>query len=423
MKRSLLALFVLLLLAGVGALVWMSDTTSIGHRVTYSDGTTLTLKKVTYGTEHRYRGSGLWQRMISLLPRQYALKFASRRNVLTTARPSVAFWFERRGKVPAACDLVLCDTSGYGVSGDYVMMRLSPPDELMEGWAFEFWPRRGRTFTLRVYEPVRQRGEATLIGEFTVRNPTPGNYPVWAAQPLPLTAHVEDLSVTLLDLVAGVGPGSYNTQPASNPLRAMTRADFRVERDGRTTKEWGIASVESSDATGNWISRHWGTGQDEDRQIAELQPHPWPSEPAWKLRAGFSQRSNFVASELWTVRGVPLSEPDSVQGTALQTNLQGARLEYTGLARRPGLGGSHHFNFRVSPYRPDFCLTLAQAVDDQGREAKVGDWWQGLRECAFSVDAEPGAQRLDLTVALHRTRYVEFLTRPRLISTNGLAPP
>jgi hypothetical protein len=30
---------------------------------------------------------------------------------------------------------------------------------------------------------------------------------------------------------------------------------------------------------------------------------------------------------------------------------------------------------------------------------------------------------LNLTLALHRTRYVEFLARPQIISTNEAAPP
>jgi len=46
-KRSLLALFVLLLLAGLVALFLRSGGESIGHTVRFSDGTTMTLKAVT----------------------------------------------------------------------------------------------------------------------------------------------------------------------------------------------------------------------------------------------------------------------------------------------------------------------------------------------------------------------------------------
>ena len=417
-KRVLPALFVLLVLGGAVALLWGPSETSIGHTVTYSDGTTLTLKGVTYGREHRYRGSGMWERLISLLPRKLAAKLALRGQQLGTGRPSVAFWFERRGTPPRTGDLVLCDASGFGISGGYTMTRLSPPDASIEGWAFEYWPRRNRTFTLRVYERGTRYPDARLIGEFTVRNPTPGTYPVWTTSLLPRTASEGDLSVTLFDLTAGVGRGSNKRKPAPNPTVSMTRAGFRVERDGMPTREWGIADVNASDATGNAITCPRNTSSEPDAEYAELQPYPWPAESAWKLRVGFSQRSNFVASELWTLHHVPLASDEPTTRLRSQTNLQGARLQYQGTARRSGLEGNHHFTFRVTPRREDYSLTLVRAVEDTGKEASVTDWFEGWGEWTFALNVSTNATSLDLTVALHRTRYFEFLATPRSFSTN-----
>ena len=53
------------------------------------------------------------------------------------------------------------------------MMPLGLPGAQVEGWLFEYWPRRAPTFTLRIYEPGRQWGEATLVRQFTIRNPAP----------------------------------------------------------------------------------------------------------------------------------------------------------------------------------------------------------------------------------------------------------
>ncbi len=269
----------------------------------------------------------------------------------------------------------------------------------------------------------RQWGEATLVGEFTIRNPRLRQYAVWNAPPPPITARVEDLSITLVDLVAGVGPGSYNHQPASNPTRSMTRADFRVERAGGFTREWGIVSVESGDATGNWISRYWGTGAEGGVEEAELQPHPWPAESAWRLRAGFSQRSGFLPSELWTLRGLPVGSGSPPNDLALRTNLQGVLLSYTGQAWRSGLKGNHHFNFRLTPASPDYRLTLVKATDDRGREAPVKNWFESPNEWTFALDVDANATSLDLTVAFHRTRYAEYLVKPRLIFTNEAPGP
>jgi hypothetical protein len=54
MKRILLVLFALLLLVTALAIFLHSEKMSIGHKVTFSDGSTMTLKAVTHGTQHRY---------------------------------------------------------------------------------------------------------------------------------------------------------------------------------------------------------------------------------------------------------------------------------------------------------------------------------------------------------------------------------
>lgn len=102
----------------------------------------------------------------------------------------------------------------------------------------------------------------------------------------------------------------------------------------------------------------------------------------------------------------------------LKTNLQGVLLEYTGQARRSWLNGNHHLNFRLTPAQPDYRLTVVKTTDDRGHEAKVENWYESLREWAFALNVNTNATSLDLTIALHRTRYAEFLVKPRIILTN-----
>ena len=416
-KRGLLALLLLLLLGAGVVIFWPKSGESIGHTVAFSDGTTMTLKAVTCGTEHRYLGGGPWQKIVSMLPRKLALLFGDRRSTLTTSRASIAFWFERKGGGPRSGDpqLVLCDENGYGISGGHWLMRPG----MMEGWAFESWPRRGRMFTLHIYERASRYPEAKLIGEFAIRNPKPQKYPVWTPAPLPVTARVDDLSVTLVDLMSGVGRGSNKWKPAPNPTVSQTRAGFSVERNGQPTREWEIVQAETSDATGNFVGQLWGTSRDKDLEYAQLQPHPWPAEAAWKLRVGFSQRVNFAPDELWTLRGIPLGAPDPTNGVVAQTNLQGVLLEFTGQAGRRGLGPGDCFNFRLTPGRKDLRMSVARAVDNLGKDAKLGGSHESQQEWAFALQAGTNATSIDLTVALHRTRYVEFLAKPQIILTNA----
>jgi len=428
-KRFLLALFVLLVLAGLVAIFRPSGGGSIGQTVTFSDGTTMTLKAVTYGTQHRYLGGGWEQRLLSLLPRKLAAKLSSQQSTLTMGRPSVALWFERVGTGPATGDpqFVLCDASGYGICGLSGGLRMGATGSWIEGWAFEFWPRRERTFTLRIYEQGKRYPDAKSLGEFTLRNPAPDKYPVWTAQEPPLTAREGDLSVTLFDVTAGVGRGANKWKPAPNPTVSTTRVGFRVERNGQPTKEWEITSVKASDATGNFLAGIRSTSQERDAEYVELQPYPWPAEQAWKLRVGLSQRSNFVASQLWTLRGVPSSGEVPTNTAATQTNLQGALVQYAG--QLPNMRGKTFFNFRVTPARPDYRFMLVKAVDDRGVETSlhgtfeaIPSWVVGVPIPNWGFALETNATSYDLTLALHQTRYVEFLVRPRIISTNEAAP-
>jgi hypothetical protein len=59
-----------------------------------------------------------------------------------------------------------------------------------------------------------------------------------------------------------------------------------------------------------------------------------------------------------------------------------------------------------------------KATDNQGREAKVESSYESPDEWGFGLNVNTNATGLDLTVAFHRTRYAEFLVKPRTILTN-----
>jgi hypothetical protein len=231
-----------------------------------------------------------------------------------------------------------------------------------------------------------------------------------------VTASEGEMTVTLVDLVSGVGRGSNKWKPARNPTVSTTRAGFRVERNGAPAAEWEIVTAEASDATSNVIFDRRSTSFERDLAYAELQPHLWPAESGWKLRMGFSQQSNFVSSELWKFR-VPL---DGVRltNTIAFTNSEGVVLRYIGQGRQHSFKEDHHFNFLVIPQRADYRVTLVSAIDDLGKPAKGEPSFESSHEWTFARDASTNATAMDLTVALHKTRYFDFLVRPQVVSTN-----
>ena len=202
MRKKLKPVFVIALVVALIAaailLLRSGDGDALDKTVTFSDGTTMTLRAVSHGNEHRYLRGNLKERLIGLLPKKLRAKYAST-SVMLSSRGALVFWIERRGPGPPNGDpqLVLCDGTGLGVSGFFSMMRLGPQGSPVEGWMYEYWPRRQRTFTLRIYEQGKRYPDATNVGEFTIRNPLFRKYPVWDAPPPPVTARDGDMTVTL----------------------------------------------------------------------------------------------------------------------------------------------------------------------------------------------------------------------------------
>jgi len=362
-----------------------------------------------------------------MLPSKWTRKYFGYKNLMTASRPETVFWLMHRGPGPAQDpQLILCDSKGFEIGGGYTMMRLGATGNSVEGWSFPYWPRRDATFKLRIYERGKRYPDAKLIGEFVVRNPTPGKYSTWTASQLPITNRAENLAVTLFDLTAGVGHGSTMWKPAANATVSQTRAGFRLEENGRPTKDWEIVSVESSDATSNVITEIWGTGDEADARYAELRPHPWPAESAWKLRVGFGRTTNFEAADLWTLH-LPLSD-SSATNTAVQTNLHGVMVEFTGHEWKKYTEGEHDFKFRMkrlgteNRYIADYRLSLANAVDNTGRAGQLKSTHTGWNEKKFVLNLSSNATSLDITLAFNQTHYIEFLAPPRIASTNDPPP-
>jgi hypothetical protein len=128
-KRYIIAFLVLLLVLVGVVIFWPKEPKEfIGHTVTFSDGTTMTLNDVTYGTTHHYL-AGWRGRAISVLPAKWRKKFRVGQGTFDVGQPSIVFWLARRGNGPTTGDpqLILCDRSGYGVSGGYSRMAMGMP--------------------------------------------------------------------------------------------------------------------------------------------------------------------------------------------------------------------------------------------------------------------------------------------------------
>jgi hypothetical protein len=303
------------------------------------------------------------------------------------------------------------------------------PGQQVTEEALELFPRRGRTVRLRLYDMSGQKP----VAEFVTANPIPGPQPVWTPAPLPIVKHSGDVDFTLTQLATVLGHANPMGLVGSSG-DAWTEATFRVTRDGRATRDWEPVEVTLSDATGNSLvrrgslSHHRGsaywtqTGDLSYRFDGGLSL----DEAAWKMRFEFTRRSlaRFAPEELWTVPDLPIASGRKLLPANATTTLDGVTLRLASVARtgtRPAANGRgpeewlELVRVEAPSLQPGQAVTL-HARDDRGREFVPTHRILGSphwsRSDRFLLRIPADARTLDLTFALHRSRFVEFVAKP-----------
>ena len=418
MKTKTWLWIVVAVLAAAGAAWWLWRP----QTVTLNDGTKLKLVAVTYGKHHKFPGE----------------RYES--SVSDSTNDTLYVWIEQRhkGNNYPNYSLWAYDQSATACVGVFARVfprhsRKNRRGDEMVGFQLDAFPRRQGKFYLRIQEWSRQNGrqnmQPTIKNGFVISNPARGRFPAWFPDPLPNTQEDGDLSVTLDRLEFGAKTRyTRNPKAPNDPMNKAVLAAFQIQQNGKNATNWQPAQVETSDATGNhitgWCDSHWTN----DEEVTLYQFGLWPDEPAWKLRFEFSRTSGFHNDELWTVQNVPV-EPGRQQdlwnfGNRDQTNSAFAETTLNGIhlklfpakqfTDQPKRRGSIEGGLVVQTDLPldGMRLTLIKAADEQGHEIKPmtmgwggNDFWFGLQELG-------NARSLNLTLALHRSRFVEFTTKP-----------
>jgi hypothetical protein len=326
------------------------------------------------------------------------------------------------GKPVFASRLVAFDEHGCEIEAGGHIRRFAfgwPTGDLVEAWTLPVFPRRGKVVGLRASILDANEKWARAF-ELTVPNPASGPHPVWQPRPLPLTAHAGDLAVTLTGLVGGVKPAEGGSWLTSD--RRLTRATFQVTQGGRPTAEWEPVAIQVSDATGNtWSDLGFPPPEPRGTKQFFIEGAPWPDETAWKLRVEMARAASSAPEELWTFRDLLVPRPDRAARPNRTVTRHGVTLQLQGifgprlpllvpLKRRYNASALLH----LSPAADDVRLRLVAATDDRGRAlstSRIGWRGEGGRHgCSFNL--LPGAKSLNLTFALQKSRFVEFLAKP-----------
>jgi hypothetical protein len=151
---------------------------------------------------------------------------------------------------------------------------------------------------------------------------------------------------------------------------------------------------------------------------------PWPDEAAWKLRVEVCRAGAFRSAELWTFRSLPAPRAGKTVRHIKGTTRGGITLSVQSLHhyRPPGElvrklikpFPSAGVRLRTWGLSDDMRVSLIRATDDRGRVLATSRY--GYRgedgEHSFNYQLPADAKTLDLTFAVQKPRFVEFLAAP-----------
>jgi hypothetical protein len=407
------ALGVFILVAG--ALLWLRSHQQPRATFTLSDGSVLTFQGATFGTNHLAPDASRWVR---LLPKAIARLFNSARPAPSnlTDGQAVVIWFSKRmGAGNSSQAFMFSMVHSDGTETEFSNSRFygnATPSDTLEG-APSAYPQREKTLRVRVYDNLNPP-RVTLLGELTLQNPKVSRAPKISAPPLPQIAHTDDLEVKLVSLQSG-------PSDAKNPFNNLdSHARFAVVERGEPSTSWVVQGMAATDSTGNRLVANGWSGRSENGfEIFDCRPMLWPSE-TYKLRFEFSRKAeaSFETNELWTIRGVAVPTNFGFTLVETQMNLSGFKVQFHGLSA-PGssapwhgmMSGTDAACFNISPAPKGHRLTLLRVTNERGMKINSTGASYSDTDWGFGLQLT-GSKTIDLTVALHRSRFVEFQAQP-----------
>jgi len=414
---------VLVVLMAVGA--WLMLRPQV---ITMSDGSKLTLVAVQYGKKHTSPST----------------KGARRGNSINSTNDTLVVWVRQQydsqqyhyfqyfvyDKAGTAC--VGANNYGGNRQGDEVV-----------GIQLNGFPRRQGSFVVHVQEQSNN-GQEIADQKFTIRNPARGPFMDFKPDSLPNTQEDDDVSVTLTKLAVGASmPYTRNNDDPDDAMNKGVQATFQVARGGKPVTNWQPVTVETSDATGNRVygsvaGNQWSGNDD----AVTYQYGLWPDEPAWKLRVEFSQQSDFADNELWSVQNIPLvsgrqqdfynfNSRRTTNPAVAETDLNGFHLKIVPAIQftdvPPNSQPQGGLTIQVNPALPNgMRLTLVKLTDNQTND--IASWNSGTmgdgRTTTYRYGLRDlyGATNLNLTIALHKSRFVEFTAKPEQTPAAAATP-
>lgn len=438
-RRWFLVLGAVAIVLGLAIAIIFPSKPTTSESLLLPDGTALRIVDVTYGTNHLF-GTPLGRLVAKLPPRMGRVAkdlLGARAAIYQThnsAEPSLVVWLERSTNSPTGQILgghvsaMLADGAGF-VSGEKASLwGFGMGIERLE---FPVVPRRDPL--LRVEVSYRGRaGGMEQVGSLSVENPVYGLYPHWTPETLPATKRVGELEVTLNKISAGhrastshsSGPGNtrvieFGTNSPNS--RGMCVCLLSARSVSGSNDAWRVVSLRISDATGN-SAKGSTMSFFNDEPYFMFRPGLWPSEVAWKLVCELKRSEGHDLGDLITFRDVPLGQVGATNRIGWATNFQGVTITLDNMVRKPPLTNDSGSSLELSGVRlthskltTNTYLDFVTLVADSGETVRLGSSEASATERTYSFRELPTeAKTADITFAVHRSWWVEFMVKPEV---------
>jgi hypothetical protein len=292
------------------------------------------------------------------------------------------------------------------------------------------FPRRDSKFFMR-FMSWGGNGQHVSKDQFVISNPARDkSFSQWTPEPIPDTQSDGDLSVTLTKCVFGAEGFGGRELPPKDPANKAVATAFHCEQNGHTVTNWQPVRIETSDATGNHVQNNsWSNGRDDNGDATmTYQWGLWPGQTPWKLDVEMSRTSGFNDDEIWAIANLPVNPGKQMDfwnygnnnragAPFAETTLNGVHLKIYPAVQftDQNFNGQKMGGFRViaDPPPPDgFRMSLASATDENGRVIQSWNPSWGGGNYGFQIQNLRNAKFLNLTIALHKSRFVEFTVNP-----------
>jgi len=409
-------------LAGLAAVIWLAIRQPAPGDVVLSDGRRFTLKAVTFGTQHRYVHGGLLGRwMAPAIPARWRSRLGFRELSFQTAAPTLMVWGEWRFSLTnsPANYAAVADAAGVeSAAVHYQSSFYSPKSHAIFGWNFSNYPRREKKIRFCLYPAGNAR--SVRLAKLEIANPALAVAAPWKVASLPITRREANIDFTLTEFtVGGPIPRSWPTPfPLVTPWNTAT---FQIAAAGRPAPHWRLITMNVSDASDNIFNCRLDSITTAPGEIRCRFPEVlWPSETGCRLVAEFVRTGKFDSNDVWTALAVPVPKPNSPVRITPDVERYGVKITSVNLDATssgpvaPGaVRATAHLVLHTRPPVRGVRPLLAAAKDNQDRAVKFqeisllqdGTLW-------FALEIPTGAAAVDLTFALTRTHFVEFVAQP-----------